>query len=493
METYQVANVEEAVELANRLKDEGTYNWFRGQVSDWKPVSSLFRIQESFDAAQEDAVQERIQLFGRWLEKTPGLEYLLRPERVNDACAIMQHYGIPTHYIDFTTDPSVAGYFAADCTTPPTQGSACIYCLNTEDLLSLWNILKSLDERKGAEMEFIAIDVSNLWRLQAQHGVFLYCNYQWSMDYPMDRILFPYSGYPSFPTRERIYPENQSPLEQLLLQYFDLERRVEHEKWMKQQGHPYTRWKVFPKGYNEKAFCNGIDELASWADERLEDWLITVDEDYHQAIGPNLSLRIPDNAGGANLGKAISFGIKQALRSDPKLRLRTVNWQLAGNTSLLKLDEVQLALRQAWNGTRRLPYSDGEIADCIGMAAALTAGGMGDAISRNDEKAVFESCFGESRQVEFGTVDGTGSKGCVESAALRDALRPDLEPLLTTDFKSSVNDLQHLFMILYNPRRMFDFEKFKALFVRQVVPCQVALKRSPVLFNPVRLISFGNP
>jgi len=217
MDTYNVANIEEAVELANQLKDKGRYNWFRGQVRDWKPVSSFFRILETRSPEKKDAVLERIGLFCDWLGKTPGLEYLLQPDRVNDCYAIMQHYGIPTSYIDFTTDPSVAGYFAADTTELPREGNACIYCLNTDDLLSHWKALATLGERRGAEMELVAIDVSNLWRLQAQHGLFLYCNYNWSMDYPMDRILFPYSGFPSFPTRDRIYPENKSSLEQLLL------------------------------------------------------------------------------------------------------------------------------------------------------------------------------------------------------------------------------------------------------------------------------------
>jgi len=31
---------------------------------------------------------------------------------------IAQHYGIPNHYIDFTTDPGVAGFFARTSATP---------------------------------------------------------------------------------------------------------------------------------------------------------------------------------------------------------------------------------------------------------------------------------------------------------------------------------------------------------------------------------------
>ena len=61
-----------------------------------------------------------------------------------------------------------------------------------------WNILGTLEERKGAEMERVEIDVQNLWRLQAQRGVFLRVNYNWHIDYGMFKIIFPYSGYPLF-------------------------------------------------------------------------------------------------------------------------------------------------------------------------------------------------------------------------------------------------------------------------------------------------------
>ena len=45
MDRHKVANIEEAVELANDLKTKGLYNWFRGQVGEWPPHSSLYRIQ----------------------------------------------------------------------------------------------------------------------------------------------------------------------------------------------------------------------------------------------------------------------------------------------------------------------------------------------------------------------------------------------------------------------------------------------------------------
>jgi hypothetical protein len=60
LKTHEVANVQEAVELASRFKDEGRYNWFRGQVQDWPPYSSYFRIRAKGDAAAITRAERRI-------------------------------------------------------------------------------------------------------------------------------------------------------------------------------------------------------------------------------------------------------------------------------------------------------------------------------------------------------------------------------------------------------------------------------------------------
>jgi hypothetical protein len=79
-------------------------------------------------------------MFIRWAQRTAALKYLVEQgEYVHDFFAILQHYGIPTYYIDFSTDPAVAGFFSADTTTPPADGHSVIYCLNTEKLKDTWN------------------------------------------------------------------------------------------------------------------------------------------------------------------------------------------------------------------------------------------------------------------------------------------------------------------------------------------------------------------
>jgi len=162
-EIYRAANIEEAVEIAVRLREEGRYNWFRGQVHDWPPYSSARRIQ----AADDEKSSRRLSLFLDWVKQTPELK-----EPLNDPAAIAavaQHYGIPSNYIDFSTEPGVAGFFAADGKAPSTgEVRPCIFCLNTDDLLEVWDAVK--DFRPEAHLELVNIDVSNLWRLRLQLG-----------------------------------------------------------------------------------------------------------------------------------------------------------------------------------------------------------------------------------------------------------------------------------------------------------------------------------
>jgi hypothetical protein len=495
MEFYEAANVEEAVELANKLKDEGKYNWFRGQVQDWPPISSHYRVQTSGDAEKKEKSAQRVKMFSYWVSTIPELQYLQVPERVNDFYAILQHYGIPTNYIDFTTDPGVAGFFAADTKNPPTDGMSCIYCLNTNELMSFWNIIKDFDERKEMMIELVEIDVQNLWRLQAQNGVFLLTNFKWDIDYPMDRIVFPYSGYPSYPTRERIYPEHKSPLEQRLDEYF-LQVSIEFgNEWMEECGYlPGTiRLEAVLGGFNTKAFINTsrLVSFDSWSREVIRPWEIDPVEDYHQTIGPTQMLKLNPQASVEEIRKSVGFGVKQIVRSDPTIRSKAVDWVCTGLPESLSQEDLTDMLRPVWNGMRRLPYADSEIADAFGSVAALLMLGFSSRAAYEDQMKLFSQCFSECVLVEFGYEDNTYSRGLVAQESLRKALRPDMAELLAPTYKDGANDFNDLFLIIYNPRLMFEFNEFKGIFAREIIPAQVVMGRDLIIFDPTPLETFG--
>jgi FRG domain len=499
---YETENIEAAVELAYKLKAEGHYNWFRGQVRDKPPVSSLYRVFASGDSEKKEKALSRIKMFFDWVGQIPELRFLQEPGYVHDIFAIMQHYGIPTHYIDFTTDPAVAGFFAADTSNPPTEGKSCIYCLNTEDLISDWNTIKDIDSRKEFSIELVRIDVLNLWRLQAQRGVFLFADYNWQIDYPMDRILFPYSGYQSYPTREQIYPEHKSPLEQLLDQYFFLEAATssdeEMQRWveeLKARGGnaSYRRWETWSEGFYADALNkeSNLVPLKSWSSEVLRPWEIAPEEDYYQTIGPTKKLK--PQAGAEEIREAMSSGIKSILRSDPTIRSKTVDWEFPELPESLSQDQLNDMLRPVWNGMRRLPYTEVEIADAFGSVAMLLMLGFSREDSFTEQMKLFSQCFGECVKVEFASQDLSGSRGLVARESLQKALRPDIAELLAPSYKERANDFHILFQIIYNPRLMFEFNEFISMFAQEVIPTQVMMQRDLILFNPVRLKNFGLP
>jgi hypothetical protein len=500
-EVFEVSTVEDAVELGHKFKAEGRYNWFRGQTQGWPPISSLRRLEEEEDAKKLFMHKRRVLMFYQWLEKIPAMRYLREPARMHDMFAIMQHYGIQTHYIDFSTDPGVAGFFASDTKTPPTVEKACIYCLDIDDLMSLWNAMKDVDERKGACIEMHEIDVGNLWRLQSQRGVFLFCNYNWQVDYPMDRIVFPYTGYPSYPTQNEIYPPDKSPLEQWLDQYFSLEQSTfanergrEMIEKFKAQGIPagYFEWEGFQDGYYSEAFAVPPNELESWASTVLTEWNSNPVEEYHNSKGPTVRLQLPPGAEIEKVRTSIIFGMKQVLRSNPTYREKVVNFEFAGLPQSVSTERLQAVLRPVWNGMRRLPFTNTEIGAAFASVVALLILGFPDG-SADEQLPVFSKCFGECLTVGFASLDGSDSRGVASAQDLQTALRKDISSLLVVKFQDRVVNVRELFGIIYNPKRMFEFESFRTIFARNVIPAQALWKREPMLFNPTQLQTFGLP
>jgi hypothetical protein len=226
---YPATDVREAIRIAESFRAQGAYDWFRGQRADWPLKSSFARLRSH----EEDSALERAERFIAWAQETPGLEELVKD--VDATCAVGQHYGIATNYIDFTTSPEVAGFFATDNPSGRTaSGNGCILCLNTSDLKAFWKRLPA----DWPAPEFIEVKVPSLWRLAAQDGWFLFCGAENFEDiYDLDRIIFPHSEIDSILPRERVYPTSKSGLEVLLDQFFMGERlaagtqRVDQMPW----------------------------------------------------------------------------------------------------------------------------------------------------------------------------------------------------------------------------------------------------------------------
>jgi hypothetical protein len=505
---YETANVDAAIELAGQLKAEGKYDWFRGQVKPWPPYSSAVRLRLTNEGSWQEQGRNRLLRFVVWLQSTPGLQHLVQ---TRDAVfAIAQHYGIPTDYIDFTTDPSVAGYFACDTKSPEAGVQSCIYCLKTEDLKDLWAMIteavKSTEGTEIPEIECVSIEVPNLWRLEAQKGAFLYCPTNWDVHYPMDRILFPYTGYPASPTHDDIYPRRKSQLEILLDQYFMNEKLLLANKEMRtifdNLDNPNKRWidqPDVPNRVHAQFFEGGsVPPLQLWTAANLERWLRVEPERLNEVTGTTLRLAVRLDGPSEQIKSRVSSGILRILKSHSSVRDKSVHWLLSdpNQTNRFFDNDLMQALHWIWDGMRLLPYADLDISEAMAACVALYHLGFHKAGLNNAALDIATKLFGSNAlRLEFGAPDGSYSQGYARIDDLQNAIREDMTSRLLPEYRTEFGtNLRKLLQIIQAPERTFDFDRLASIFARQIIPTQV-LSRSgnAVFFSPARLDTLGLP
>jgi hypothetical protein len=505
-ERFEMPNVQAAIDLASKFKEDGRYDWFRGQRKEWPPYPTAVRLHLAQDAQVLERNIRRIEMFCDWAGGMAELQYLLETGKVHDLYAILQHYGVATNYLDFSTDPAVAAYFACDTPKADAGQVGCIYCLKTADLLDVWETMSQLDERKGAQLEMVTVDVSNLWRLEAQFGVFLYTNYNWDVDYPMDRIVFPNAGYPTAESRERIYPVHKSALEQLLDQYFDTERTTfSNEEWMawteelRKRGHTNVsihRWEAFPEFVYAPAFRDAaaLTPHDTWKSVEQCGWQAYPAERFDSTVGYSQVITLATGVDDvASVARSVEQRVQELLRSDPRLRSKAVDWQIANAPASLDVDVLSAMLRRAWNGMRQLPYAAADISACCGRITLLVAARFHEHPQHEERRAHLTQLLGPVKKVAFGAGDGSGSAAWVTERALTACVRTDIESLLTEEEQSRALDIERLLQVIYNPRVLFNFNCLVQLFARDAIPSQVLDTRNLILFNPAGIATFGNP
>src|SRR5207245_3740132 len=94
------------------------------------PYTTLFRSKKRDDALSKAA------RFAQWVKSARGLEDLA--ESGDLAIAVAQHYGLPTNFIDFTTEPKSAAFLATDGWKESGSKEGVIICVNTQVLLDFW-------------------------------------------------------------------------------------------------------------------------------------------------------------------------------------------------------------------------------------------------------------------------------------------------------------------------------------------------------------------
>jgi hypothetical protein len=492
-------NVAEAVALASKLKSEGTYDWFRGQINNWSLRSTRARLK----AAEEEEATSKLERFFAWIHGTPGLESITgTPDSV---VAVAQHYGLPTNFVDFTTEPAIAGFFASY--GRPRKGmESCIICLNTDDLRKFWKVMPP----EYRSPEFLKLEVPNLWRVEAQLGRFLYCPYpDFENIYDLDRIVFPYTGPVGEPAVDDVYPRRKSNLEGLLDQFFMSETLLAGQKRLESMPVPFRVFHI------ETAECdpnlvkgNGPPAHNSWDAIKLGLWLTPTVEELSSAVtDEHWRFDIDNSVRPATIARRIEAEVARRLSVTPQHRSKLISWQFRfgkGSKKRLKSSVLSEAVQRLWDGLRTLPYTAEDLAVGIGNCVGLYLNHLDSAPSVFDPRS-HEACsvFGdETIEIEFGASDGSYSRGYVSKRKLREAVREDIGEYLAPKYQTRLKeDITTLLQAVTAPHLLFDFERLTTLFAREISPSQVLsrfagdVKRhsSPVFFSAARLNTLGLP
>lgn len=489
--TY-VDSVEEAIELATQWHNEGKFNYFRGQAKNWEIYASMHRggekqFQESCD---------RMDLLYFFMKQNPVLM-----EYVDDAdqfIAVAQHYGFATNYIDFTTDPEIAAYFATNSNDNIEGEYACIICVNHDHFHKVMTLIAPILDKylKKGDLRpcFLKYEVKNLWRLQAQKGLFLYTPLAGMENlYCFNRILFPFKQPFKALNLEDIYPKAKSSVETYLDHFFTAERKSENMKritdWLGED-----RTTRLPDHNIFDYISNNCPVHYSWKSKQSTIWKIIHDEHWTKVHSKNsLNLDLSFSALRNWEDDELTAYVESKLKKTPDCRtsiskIKVNRYKIPFNK---KLDQyIQEGSNLIWNGMRVLPYTNRQISSALVRFVIMMT------YDHRHKSNDFRPLIYRSLYVGMSGAEGSGARAYVSGyRVLRSKRSAIYKYIKKENRKITVDNPIALLQLINNPRYLFQFDLFCELFAMDVIPSQTVLQiqsKNPVIyFNPKHVNTFG--
>ncbi|HEX3314432.1 MAG TPA: hypothetical protein VHR72_06035 [Gemmataceae bacterium] len=229
----------------------------------------------------------------------------------------------------------------------------------------------------------------------------------------------------------------------------------------------------------------------SWGAERIRIWQFEPKEPVDSAAaGPQVPLRLHAGEGASQIALSVREQIVRLLTEEPERRTRPLNWNVADAQEQpvpdrrAKSGECSEQVRALWDGMRRLPYANRQIALCIGNYLAMQGG--------DDEDAIVEEMFGPHLGLELGG-GSSRSRSRASVTGLRTSFRTDM-PERMASWHPSERDIHDLLGRVTDPTRLFDFPRLVELFAREIVPNQLLVRTSAatIFFSPSQVSTIGN-
>lgn len=442
---YRVGSSKEALALCRTLQSQGRADFFRGQPQDWPLLPSAFR--------KPAPSLTRLKDFIEWAEYVPQM-FLYKGNHLALE-SIAQHYGMATPLLDLTRSPEVAMFFAQE----GSSNEAVIYCFPRTEIQS------------GDDLTLVEIDVANLWRLEAQEGVFLrYAGPDalQKVEQNISRIYFPPSRN-SARIRGRIYPARKSGLEVAIDEWLyrntiettmnDLTQDITHVAKIVRHSYPgLFRWRQPPDveaGWRAaEAWSMPQVESVGATAARLQATIRHVDLSSPQAAIKAVRMQIAEPVEHAHAaGIFLEFKIEVAGLSAKARRA------------------IGKLLHRVWDGLRSFPYPISEITQSLSLSASLV---IARSLGSERRKDWGKLLWGETELVELSPFGGHISAGEVSKADLLSAINTAQFEYMTNYFRGrfSTRPLD-AFLFLTDHLLLLRFEKFRKLFCEQYIPTAV--------------------
>lgn len=264
-----------------------------------------------------------------------------------------------------------------------------------------------------------------------------------------------------------------------------------------------TRYKIpeIKEKCSKELLLNGTPppKLSSWNDSHIESWLVQSNEKYQSTLGGEtweITLDLNKDMGSIQ-NEAFDYLTTQ-FKNNPNARNQLLNWSIrvVGNQPRDSIEnQVESYIKRLWDGLRKLPYDDLDIAkgiaNCFMLAFYLLKQGR---VVQVEWARATSVCFGETIEIEFGSEDGSYSRSFASKSKLLAAVREDIYDYIHPKWKPQLeSNIIGLLQAIWAPNRLFDYDKLTKLFAHEIVPVQVITRaeRSAIFFSPARLDSFG--
>lgn len=484
-EIYKVKNSKEALSLAISFQKEGKYDLFRGQAQNWSVISTMARLS----GRQQERANEKLERFIYFLSISPVTEKYLKD--ANWFFAVAQHYGLPTSFIDFTKNPQVAMFFATNSNYNIVGKDSVIICLNRADFLRIVEFASVIYPKYNIlPPAIIDIDVDNLWRLQAQEGVFLDSQIKCLDDffYKFDRIIFPYEESYSQIKADNIYPKIKSELEIIIDHYFSGEERIIREdainKYLKKM--PDIKYSSIKNHSINQYVKSGLPH-SSWNYNEIEKWEYKATSKLNKI--KNVSINLEQFVPTSNL-KNDTFYILEIIKREFSLnkvsRLYAIEIDLSYHYLRKKtINNIIIKnICHIWDGMRKLPYSRKQIFIALSKYLCMEIYSMNNIkneISINPILLEMESFY------------GIHNRFYLAEHKIENAFREDILEILVDSLPKSVSS--HILFYVNKPRIVFDFNKLIKVFADEIIPSQMLRQgknKNPIIFfTPLNIKILG--